>query len=123
MTKDEMIAEIVSHTKHIQETGKTYEAFEIVQTKWYARILFELCKKSPSRFGELKRELSPISNVVLTSALRALEEKKLIVREQYNEIPPHVEYALTERGSNMLPIFYEMIRWEQSNPNIDTEQA
>lgn len=105
MTKDEMIAEIISHTKNIQENGGTFEAFEIIQTKWYARILFELCQKSPSRFGDLKRKLVPISNVVLTSALRSLEEKKLITRKQYNEIPPHVEYALTERGKQCCQSF------------------
>lgn len=113
MEHTNMIAEIVAHTKHIQETDGQYAAFEIFQSKWYARVLFELCQKNPSRFGELKRAIPEISNVVLTSALRGLEEKKLIVREQFNEIPPHVEYALTESGMAMLPIFYEIIRWEE----------
>ena len=116
MTQDEMITEIVSHTKNTRESGGGYEAFEIIQTKWYARILLELCKQSPRRFGELKKGLTPISNVVLTSALRGLERKKLITRNQYNEIPPRVEYELTERGSAMLPIFYEMICWEKNHP-------
>lgn len=113
MNYDDMISEIVAHTKHIQETNERYAAFEIFQSKWYARVLFELCQKNPSRFGELKRSIPEISNVVLTSTLRGLEEKKLIVREQFNEIPPHVEYALTESGFAMLPIFYEIIRWEE----------
>ena len=54
-----------------------------------------------------------ITNVVLTSALRNLAEKNLVTREQFNEISPHVEYSLTERGKGMLPIFYEMICWEE----------
>ena len=113
MNQEDMIDEILRHTEHIQKTNGRYEAFEILQTKWYARILFELCQKSPSRFGELKRAIPQISNVVLTSALKSLEERRLITRKQYNEIPPHVEYSLTKRGAAMLPIFYEMIRWEE----------
>lgn len=113
MHNEDMIAQIIAHTKHIQETNGQYAAFEILQSKWYARVLFELCQKSPSRFGELKKAIPGISNVMLTSTLRGLEEKKLIVREQFNEIPPHVEYALTESGMAMLPIFYEAIKWEK----------
>lgn len=113
MERKEMIDEILRHTEHIQKINGRYESFEILQTKWYARILFELCQKSPSRFGEIKKAIPEISNVVLTSALKSLEERNLIVREQFNEIPPHVEYTLTRRGEAMLPIFYEMIRWEE----------
>ncbi|MDY4969086.1 MAG: helix-turn-helix domain-containing protein [Lachnospiraceae bacterium] len=113
MTANEMIAEINAHTEHMQSLNRSHEAFDIVQTKWYARVLFELCQKNPSRFGEIKRAIPGISNVVLTSALRSLEERKLITRVQYNEIPPHVEYSLTERGEAMLPIFYEMVLWEK----------
>lgn len=108
-----MINEIIEHTQKIQQANGRYEAFEVLQTKWYARVLFELCQKSPSRFGELKKAIPGISNVVLTSALRGLEERKLVERVQFNEIPPRVEYSLTESGSAMLPIFYEMISWEK----------
>ena len=61
----------------------------------------------------MQRDIPGISNAVLTNVLRALAEKDLITRIQFNEIPPHVEYSLTERGKGMLPIFYEMIRWEK----------
>lgn len=118
LTNQEMIQEILEHTKQIQKNNGTYEAFNIFQTKWYARILFELCKESPCRFGQLKKAIPEISNVVLTSALRNLEEKNLINRFQFNEIPPHVEYSLTEHGEAMLPIFYEMIQWEKKHLNM-----
>lgn len=117
MTDEEMISKIIEHTEYVQATGRKREAFEILQTKWYGLIIFQLCQKSPSRFGELKRALPDISNVVLTSALRKLEEKKLLTRVQFNEIPPHVEYSLTELGRAMLPIFYEMIIWEEKYMN------
>lgn len=113
MSDEKMIEAIITHTRQLQQQGNRYEAIEILQTKWYARILFELCKKSPQRFGELKKDIPEIANVVLTSALKNLAERNLVTREQFNEIPPHVEYSLTERGKGMLPIFYEMIRWEE----------
>ncbi|MGN1003508.1 MAG: winged helix-turn-helix transcriptional regulator [Oscillospiraceae bacterium] len=113
MTTEEMRDEIAAQTAKIRELGKDYEVIKIFQTKWHGRVLFELLRKSPRRFGELKREVPGISNAVLTSVLRSLEEKDLIIREQFNEIPPHVEYALTDQGKGMLPIFYEMIRWEK----------
>lgn len=48
---------------------------------------------------------------MLTSALRELEADGFIHREQFNEIPPHVEYSLTEKGRDLMPIFYEIMRW------------
>lgn len=113
MTTQEMKEEIAEQTAKIQKIGRDYEIIKIFQTKWHGRVLFELLEKSPRRFGELKREVPGISNAVLASVLRSLEEKGLVTREQFNEIPPHVEYALTEHGNGMLPIFYEMIRWEK----------
>ena len=113
MTTQEMKEEIAEQTAKIQKLGRDYEVIKIFQTKWHGRVLFELLEKSPRRFGELKREVPGISNAVLASVLRSLEEKDLITREQFNEIPPHVEYALAEQGKGMLPIFYEMIRWEK----------
>ncbi|MGM9608220.1 MAG: winged helix-turn-helix transcriptional regulator [Oscillospiraceae bacterium] len=113
MTTREMIAELAEQTAKMKKISKDYEVISIFQTKWHGRVLFELLLKSPRRFGELKREVPGISNAVLTSVLRGLEERELITRKQFNEIPPHVEYALTEQGRGMLPIFYEMIRWEK----------
>lgn len=113
MTDQEMLDAIAVQTARLEQVGKDYEIIKIFQTKWHGRVLFELLEKSPRRFGELQRDIPGISNAVLTNVLRALAEKDLITRIQFNEIPPHVEYSLTERGKGMLPIFYEMIRWEK----------
>ncbi|UYJ17967.1 MAG: winged helix-turn-helix transcriptional regulator [Veillonellaceae bacterium] len=64
-----------------------------------------------ARFGLLKRMLKGITNASLTKALRELESDGLIKREQFNEIPPHVEYSLTEKGNDLQPIFYEIMKW------------
>ena len=76
------------------------------QGKWKLQIIYELCIKSPMRFGELKKILNSITNTMLTNALRELEADGLICRKQFNEIPPHVEYSLTPKGEDLLPVFY-----------------
>ena len=69
---------------------------QMLQGKWKLQILYELCIKSPMRFGELKKMLKPITNAALTNALKELETAELIQRIQYNEMPLRVEYSLTE---------------------------
>lgn len=83
----------------------------MLQGKWKFQIIYELCIKSPIRFGELRKNIDGITNTMLTSSLRELEIDGLVSRIQYNEIPPHVEYSLTEKGQDLLPVFYEMTKW------------
>lgn len=83
----------------------------MLQGKWKLQILYELCIKNPMRFGELKKVLNGITNTMLTNALRELEADDLICREQFNEIPPHVEYSLSEKGMDLLPVFYAIAEW------------
>ena len=83
----------------------------MLQGKWKLQILYELCIQSPMRFGELKKVLAPITNTMLTSALRELEADALVRRVQYEEIPPRVEYSLTEKGRDLLPVFYAILQW------------
>lgn len=83
----------------------------MVQGKWKLQIIYELCIAESIRFGELKKNLSGITNTMLTSSLRELEKDGFIERKQFNEIPPHVEYSLSEKGKDLIPIFYEMTKW------------
>lgn len=83
----------------------------MLQGKWKLQILYELCIKSPLRFGQLKKILNGITNTMLTNALRELEANGLISRKQFNEIPPHVEYSLTEKGTDLLPVFHAIMEW------------
>ena len=83
----------------------------ILQGKWKFRIIYELCIKNPIRFGELRKSIKGITNTMLTASLRELEADGLVSRIQFNEIPPHVEYSLTDKGEALLPIFYEMTKW------------
>ena len=83
----------------------------MLQGKWKFQIIYELCIKDPIRFGELKKAIDGIKNTMLTTSLRELEKDGLVSRIQFNEIPPHVEYSLTEKGKALLPIFYEITKW------------
>jgi DNA-binding HxlR family transcriptional regulator len=83
----------------------------MLQGKWKSQIMYEMCIYDTVRFGHLKKDLGDITNTMLAKALRELEEDGLISRYQFNEIPPHVEYSLTEMGRDLLPVFYSIMNW------------
>jgi len=88
---------------------------DIFSGKWNIRVLFELTKADSLRFGSLKKEVKGITNTMLSTTLKSLEETGLLTRTQFNEIPPHVEYALSEKGKELYPIFLEMANWAQKH--------
>ena len=83
----------------------------MLQGKWKLQVIYELIIQSPMRFGELRKALSGITNTMLTNVLRDLEADGLVDRIQYNEIPPHVEYSLTDKGRDLLPVLYAITDW------------
>lgn len=82
----------------------------IIGDKWKVLILRDLMDGT-MRFGELKKSIGSVSQKVLTAQLRDMEEKKLVVRKVYAEVPPRVEYTLTETGYSLKPILDAMSRW------------
>ncbi|HEX2927073.1 MAG TPA: helix-turn-helix domain-containing protein [Ruminiclostridium sp.] len=86
-------------------------ALQLLQGKWTCHIIYMLCRLGKVRFGELKKSTPEITNTMLTNTLRELEADGIVIREQFNEIPPHVEYSLSEKGQEIIPIFYEMYMW------------
>lgn len=88
-----------------------YKTMELFQGKWSIWVLFELNKKDTLRFGEIKRAIPGISNTMLASTLKDLEERGLVERIQYNEIPPRVEYTVTERAKTLRTVFEAMAAW------------
>ena len=87
---------------------------ELLSGKWRTHIIYALCTKPSCRFGELKKAVPRITNTMLTSTLRDLESLGIVHREQFNEIPPHVEYSLTEKGKALLPAFFELAKWGET---------
>ncbi len=80
---------------------------QLIGSKWKLLILRNLLAR-PWRFNELKKDLEGISQKVLTDSLRSLEEDGIITRTVYPEVPPHVEYSLSELGETMRPIIKSM---------------
>ena len=84
----------------------------IIGGKWKSLILFHLLP-SKKRFGELQRLLPGVTQRMLTLQLRELEEDHLIYRHVYRQVPPKVEYSLTESGKSLQPILIQMCDWGQ----------
>ncbi len=82
----------------------------LIGSKWKLLIMRNLLVR-PWRFNELKASLDGISQKVLTASLRSMEEDGIITRTVYPEVPPHVEYALSELGESMRPIIKSMEEW------------
>ena len=82
----------------------------LVGDKWRVLIVRDLLTGT-KRFGELKKSLDGISQKVLTQHLRAMESSGLVHREVYAEVPPKVEYSLTELGRSMKPILDVLLQW------------
>ena len=94
----------------------------IIGSKWKLLIIRNLLSR-PWRFNELKKDLEGISQKVLTDSLRAMEDDGIITRTVYPEVPPRVEYALSELGESMRPILDAMYNWgeeyKKSSPDSD----
>ena len=96
-----------------QQCPVTY-CVEIIGGKWKPIILF-LISKGANRFGVLQRGIEGISKQMLTKQLRELEDDGILQRVIYPEIPPRVEYFITDKGKSLFPIIDSMKKWGQQN--------
>lgn len=85
----------------------------LISDKWKVLILRDLMNGT-MRFGELKRSIGNVTQKVLTSQLRQMEESGLLSRKVYAEVPPRVEYTLTELGYSLRPVLEAMRSWGES---------
>ena len=99
------------------------QALLVVGGKWKPLIISHL-NKAPKRFGQLNALIPKISRKVLTTQLKELVRDKLLTRHSYPEIPPRVEYRLTEKSKGLLPIFRSLSEWGVYliDENIQTEK-
>jgi DNA-binding HxlR family transcriptional regulator len=82
----------------------------LIGSKWKLLIIRNL-RQRPWRFNELKKDLEGISQKVLTDSLRSMEEDGLVIRTVYPEVPPRVEYSLSDLGKSLNPLFDFMVEW------------
>ncbi|MCH5287505.1 MAG: helix-turn-helix transcriptional regulator [Christensenellaceae bacterium] len=94
----------------LEETGFHY-TMSLIQGKYKMTVLYALMEFRVVRFNELKRYLNGISFKTLSLTLKELEADGLVHREEYPQIPPKVEYSLTERGQSLIPILDQLCAW------------
>ena len=99
---------------NFEATGLTY-TLSLLSGKHKMVILYCLMKFEPVRFNALKRYLNTISDKTLSTNLKELEADKLIVRTEYPQIPPKVEYALSERGKSLKTMLDQLCVWGEKN--------
>ncbi|GAB2639841.1 helix-turn-helix domain-containing protein [Emticicia sediminis] len=96
---------------------------QVLGGKWKCILINAIYITSPARFGELKRSVKGITQSMLTQQLRELEDDGVISRKIYAEIPPRVEYTLTEFGLSLSPIMQTMAEWgKQYRLNNETKK-
>ncbi len=116
ITAEEYLERIMS-SESINNDCPVRKTLNLLSGKWRTHIIYELCKRDCCRFGELKKAIPGITNTMLSNTLRDLEDLEIVHREQFNEIPPHVEYTLTEKGKALLPVFTELAKWGENHLN------
>ncbi|WP_102028863.1 winged helix-turn-helix transcriptional regulator [Salirhabdus sp. Marseille-P4669] len=90
---------------------KVEDALGILVGKWKPIILLHLLKEGTQRFSELRRSMPGITQKMLTKQLRELEEEDIVERTVYPQVPPKVEYSITEYGKTLEPILRSMHEW------------
>ena len=97
-----------------ENTGIHY-TLSILSGRYKMRILYTLMEFNVVRFKEMRRYLGNISFKTLSNTLKELEADKLVHREEYPQIPPKVEYSLTERGKSLMPLLDGLCEWGDKN--------
>jgi DNA-binding HxlR family transcriptional regulator len=100
---------------HVTMNGRTYHCalditMDYIGGKWKSVVLWYL-RKDTKRFSELRKHIPGITEKMLTLQLRELEEDGIVQREVFAQVPPKVEYSLTEFGKTLIPLLEEIARW------------
>ncbi len=96
---------------------------DIFGGKWKSRVICVLAKKKVLRYSELRKEMSNITDAVLAATLKELIADGIVLRQSYDEIPPKVEYSLSEKGMSVVPILQSICRWSGAYHKEDNENT
>jgi len=97
-------------------------SMSVIGTKWKPIIVYVLQKRKV-RFGQLDAYIPLITRKVLTEQLKELEDDGIVIREAFNEIPPRVEYSLTQKGLELLPILNSIIVWNEKHETMPPSES
>lgn len=98
----------------LESTGFAY-TLSLISGKYKMTILYTLMAFGVVRFNEMKRYICGISYKTLSATLKELENDQLVLRKEYPQIPPKVEYSLTERGQSLMPILDSLCQWGEEH--------
>lgn len=102
-------------SKDIESKCPIQYTLNLIGGKWKLVILWHLSIDNVLRYGEIKKSLSVITHKMLSQQLKELESDGFIHREEYHQIPPKVEYSLTDLGKSILPVLQSMFNWGKDN--------
>ena len=108
-----MISKYIENA-NFEDTGFSY-TLSLISGRHKMVILYCLMEYQPVRFNELRRYLKKISDKTLSSNLKQLEADGLIIRNEYPQIPPRVEYSLSEKGSSLMQVLDQLCVWGENN--------
>lgn len=91
----------------------------IVSGKWKLKIIYLLSCMGTVRYGILKKNIDGITHKMLSSQLKELENEAILLRKEYPQVPPKVEYSLTEKGESLIPLVVAMCDWGSAHRSAD----
>ena len=107
---------------NFEDTGYSY-TLSLIAGKYKPIVLYCLMEYEPVRFNEMRRYVGNVSDKTLSQTLKALESDGLIHREMFPEIPPKVEYTLTERGHSLVKVLDQLCIWGEENRPPEWEES
>ncbi len=99
---------------NFEDTGFHY-TLSLINGKYKMIILYCLMEFAPVRFNDMRRYIKTISDKTLSASLKELESNQLIIRKEYPQIPPKVEYSLSERGKSLMKVLDQLCQWGEEN--------
>lgn len=108
-----MIKNYIEHA-NFEDTGFSY-TLSLISGKYKMIILYCLMEFAPVRFNEMRRYINTISDKTLSANLKELERDGLIIRKEYPQIPPKVEYRLSPRGESLMTVLNQLCVWGENN--------
>lgn len=111
---DMSMAEYKGKVKNIQDTPFGY-TLSVIGGKWKMVIIYLLAENQTVRFNDLKRQIGAITFKTLSSQLKELEADGMVKRKEYPQVPPKVEYSLTEKAETLLPVLEGLCEWGVKN--------
>ncbi|MFB9324724.1 winged helix-turn-helix transcriptional regulator [Paenibacillus aurantiacus] len=108
------MAEYNGKVKNIKDTPFGY-TLSVIGGKWKMVILYLLAENQPVRFNDLKRRIGTITYKTLSTQLKELEADGMVKRKEYPQVPPKVEYSLTDKTKTLLPVLEQLCEWGVKN--------